>query len=117
MRSFERHPGARPAHVARDQPQDRRTIAGVDQRELAAEIDLVAEQRGQRITLGVAADEAEQRVIVDFAEFLAGKAEGAAEPHAEQARLQPVPDALPMARSVASDRQATISARRTPESA
>src|SRR6185295_5886706 len=74
-------PGARigAAQMSEDERHHLAGAAGVDEREVAAKLELVAEQRDHRVGLGGAADVAQQRVIIALGQTPRANAEHAAD--------------------------------------
>jgi len=83
-----RYAGVGLANVARHHPQHLGRLAVVDHDDLAAERDLVADDRREHVGLGVAADIAQQRLVVDLAKLAFAQATEIAQPHRQHARAQ-----------------------------
>jgi hypothetical protein len=108
------------AHRANEQRNELGRTGEIDRRDIATERDLIPEQGGKRIGLGIAPDVAQQGLIVDLA---ISTISSAPRPAASPKRTPSTEDlsanstGWPIARSVAIDRAAMISERRISEDA
>ena len=78
----------RGADVPREHAQYLGQLARIDGREVAPQRQLVAEQRREHVRVRVAADVAQQRLVVDLRKLRIVEAERFTEPHADGARPQ-----------------------------
>src|SRR5207249_3050038 len=81
--------------MAQDEGEKLRRLARIDRRVVGANVELVAEERSQGLTLGIAADVAEERLVVDLAQLVRSQPRGVGEPDGEHARAQRELERLP----------------------
>ena len=82
------------ADVTKEKTKNRAGVGGVDRGDVGPERDLVADEGGHRVGLGVAANEAQQRLVIDLAPLAVGQAQRFPEAHPQHARAQGVLERL-----------------------
>ena len=89
LRQFRRRRVREHAREGADESlEDLRMAAHVDQRQILAKRDLVAERRRQQMGVGIAPDVAEQGLMIDVAALFKVETGGVGQPHRQHARAQ-----------------------------